>query len=331
MKASYWFWGACALCTFLLFSFLSLTFEMDQAFSVLKAALLHYDSANQNQVIMMSRLARVLVASLVGASLALSGFIMQLQYQNDLADPSLMGVSDGSALVIAVSMIFMNQLTTIERIIFSIFGSLLAYVFISYIFRMSFINQSQLSFPLIGIVVSMLLSSITTFLVSYYDLAQSVTSWYNSRLYRVSFEDVIYFLPVLLLLIGLLIIFRKQMDVYAYGAEITVSLGMNRKRWVRLYSLAVVILTGVSVAIVGRLSFVGLIVPHMVKLVLGKRYSVTIFFVPIVGSLLVLISDYVSRFVNYPFETPVGVVIALIGVPVFLYLIRRGAGVRQDG
>jgi iron complex transport system permease protein len=331
MKSSYWFWGIGALCAFLLFSFLSLTFEMNQAFSVLKAALFHYDATDQNQVIMMSRLARVLVASLVGASLALSGFIMQLHYQNDLADPSLMGVSDGSALLIAVSMIFMPQLTTIERIIFSILGSFLAYGLVSVVNRMAFINQSQLSFPLIGIVVSMLLSSVTTFLVSFYNLAQSVSSWHNSRLYRVTFNDVIYFLPILLILIILLIIFRKQMDVYAYGEEITVSLGMNRKRWARFYSLVVVILTGVSVAIVGRLSFIGLIVPHIAKLILGKRYSITIFFVPIIGSLLVLISDYISRFVNYPFETPVGVVIALIGVPVFLYLIRRGAGVRQNG
>lgn len=331
MKSNYWFWAVCVLCAFVLFSILSLTFDMNKMFSVLKSALFRYDTTDQIQVIMMSRLARVLVASLVGASLALSGFIMQLHFQNDLADPSLMGVSDGSALLITISMIFIPQLTTLERIVFSIFGSLLAYGLFSMVTQMSFTNQSQLSFPLIGIVVSMLLSSVTTFLVSYYNLAQVVSSWHNSRLYRVSFNEVIYFLPILLILIFLLIIFRKQMDVYAYGEEITVSLGMNRKRWSRVYSLIVVILTGVSVAIVGRLSFIGIIVPHIAKLLLGKRYSITIFIVPIIGSLLVLISDYVSRLVNYPFETPVGVVIALIGVPVFLYLIRRGAGVRHNG
>lgn len=330
MKKNYLLWGSLIFFIFVLFSFLSLTFEMDKAFEVLKAVLFHYDESDQNQAIILSRIARIVVAFLVGASLAVSGLIMQLQFNNDLADPSLMGVSDGSALIIAASMIFIPQLSTIERIFFSILGSLLAYVLITCVVRLSFVNQSPLSFPLIGIVVSMLLSSITTYLVSYYNLAQSVSSWYNSRLYRVSFSDVSYFLPLLFMVICLLIILKKQMDIYAYDEEITISLGMNRKRWAKFYSLVVVVLTGVSIAIVGRLAFIGLIVPHIVKLVVGKRYSIAIFFVPVVGGLLVLISDYISRLVHYPFETPVGVVIALVGVPIFLYLIRRGAGVRWD-
>lgn len=326
MKTKSVLWALVICLLLVLFSFLALTFEMSNAFSILKAAVFDYDSSNQNHVIILSRLARILVAILVGASLALSGFIMQLQYQNDLADPSLMGVSDGSALVIVISMIFMPQSTMIERMIFSVLGSFFAYLIITSFYRLAFMNQSKLSLPLIGIVISMLLNSVTTFLVSYYNLAQSVSAWYNSRLYRVSFEDVIYFLPILLVLIILLIIFRRQMDVYAYGESLTIALGMNRKNWYRFFSLIVVILTGVSVAVVGRIAFVGLIVPHMVKLVIGKRYSTAVFFIPLVGALIVLVSDYLSRYVNYPFETPVGVVVALMGVPVFLYLIRRGAG-----
>ncbi|MBS7576757.1 MULTISPECIES: iron ABC transporter permease [unclassified Enterococcus] len=326
MKTRSFIWILIICVLIALFSFLALTFEMNNAFSILKTAIFNYDMSNQEHVIILSRVARVLVAILVGAALSLSGFIMQLQYQNDLADPSLMGVSDGSALVIVVSMIFMPQSTMIERMIFSVLGSFFAYLLITAFYRLAFINQSKLSFPLIGIVISMLLNSITTFLVSYFNIAQSVSAWYNSRLYRVSLSDVIYFLPILLILILLVLIFRRQMDVYAYGEALTVALGMNRKRWYRFFSLIVVILTGVSVAIVGRIAFVGLIVPHMVKLVIGKRYSKAVFFVPLVGALIVLISDYLSRYVNYPFETPVGVVIALMGVPIFLFLIRRGAG-----
>ena len=102
---------------------------------------------------------------------------------------------------------------------------------------------------------------------------------------------------------------------------------MERIHWENFYSVCVVILTGLSVAIVGRIAFVGLVIPHIVKLSIGKKYAASIFFVPLTGGIFVLMSDYLSRYINYPFETPIGVVIALVGVPIFLYLIRRGATV----
>lgn len=325
MKFKYVFWSSVALMLFLIFSFLSLTFELKNPLSVFVEVIFNYSNTNQSHIILISHLARVLVALLAGASLALGGFIMQLQYQNDLADPTLMGVSDGSALSIVIGMIFFPNLTMLERIIFSIIGSFLAYKMISWTYKILFFRKSYLTFPLIGIVISMLLNSITTSLVSYYNIAQSVNSWYNSRLYRVSISDVIYFLPVLSFLIILTILFRKQMDVYAFGHSLATSVGMNRLQWGKFFSISVVALTGISVGIVGRIAFVGLIIPHIVKLTIGKKYASSVLFVPVAGGIFVVISDYFSRYLNYPFETPIGVVIALIGVPIFLYLIRKGA------
>lgn len=327
MKFKYVLWTVTALILLIIFGFLSLTFGMKNSLVFFLEVIVNYDKTNPEHIIFISHLARVLVAVSVGASLALAGFIMQLQYKNDLADPTLMGVSDGSALAIVIGMIFMPNLTMLGRIIFSVIGSFLAYIIISYIYKIVFLGQSRLTFPLIGIVISMLLSSMTTFLVSYYNIAQSVNSWYNSRLYRVSFSDVVYFWPILLLLIFLIVLLRKQMDIYSYGHSITTSIGMERIHWENFYSVCVVILTGVSVAIVGRIAFVGLVIPHIVKLSIGKKYAASVFFVPLTGGIFVLMSDYLSRYINYPFETPIGVVIALVGVPIFLYLIRRGATV----
>ncbi|MDT2829354.1 iron ABC transporter permease [Vagococcus carniphilus] len=309
---------------------LSLTFDLSINYSDIWQALTHFNPDSTEHVLIISRVSRVIVALLVGASLSLSGQVMQLQYQNDLADPSLMGISDGSALAISILMIFNPEAKMLERIIISLVGSLVIYLLLFIINQKMISQRDKLSLPLLGIILSLLISSVTTFIVTYFDIAQSVTAWYASRLYRVSLSDVIYFLPVLIIGIILLLILRKEMNVFSFGPEITTVIGMNRKLLNTLLSLVVVLLTGISVAIVGRMAFIGLVVPHMSKLLVGKRYGDTLLITPILGGFLVLVSDYLSRILNYPFETPISVVIAFLGVPIFLYLVRKGTNMRYD-
>ncbi|MDT2814236.1 FecCD family ABC transporter permease [Vagococcus carniphilus] len=309
---------------------LSLTFDLSINYSDIWQALTHFNPDSTEHVLIISRVSRVIVALLVGASLSLSGQVMQLQYQNDLADPSLMGISDGSALAISILMIFNPEAKMLERIIISLVGSFVIYLLLFIINQKMISQRDKLSLPLLGIILSLLISSVTTFIVTYFDIAQSVTAWYASRLYRVSLSDVIYFLPVLIIGIILLLILRKEMNVFSFGPEITTVIGMNRKLLNTLLSLVVVLLTGISVAIVGRMAFIGLVVPHMSKLLVGKRYGDTLLITPILGGFLVLVSDYLSRILNYPFETPISVVIAFLGVPIFLYLVRKGTNMRYD-
>lgn len=309
---------------------LSLTFDLSINYSDIWQALTHFNPDSTEHVLIISRVSRVIVALLVGASLSLSGQVMQLQYQNDLADPSLMGISDGSALAISILMIFNPEAKMLERIIISLVGSLVIYLLLFIINQKMISQRDKLSLPLLGIILSLLISSVTTFIVTYFDIAQSVTAWYASRLYRVSLSDVIYFLPVLIIGIILLLILRKEMNVFSFGPEITTVIGMNRKLLNTLLSLVVVLLTGISVAIVGRMAFIGLVVPHMSKLLVGRRYGDTLLITPILGGFLVLVSDYLSRILNYPFETPISVVIAFLGVPIFLYLVRKGTNMRYD-
>lgn len=313
-----------------LFALLSIQFDLTLNTAQFFESITNYDPDNQLHVLIMSRISRVLVAILIGASLGLGGLVMQLQYQNDLADPSLLGVTDGSALAISIMMVISPDAPMIQRIIVSLIGSLVVYLGLFLLNHWLISETDNLSLPLLGIVLSLLLSSLTTFIVTYFNIAQSVTAWYASRLYRVTLTDVWYFLPVLAIGIILLIILRKQMNILAFGTEITTVIGMNRRLLNGLLSLIVVLLTGISVAIVGRLSFIGLVVPHMSKLIIGKRYSDNILITPMIGALLVLCSDYLSRLLNYPFETPLSVVIALIGVPLFLFLIKKGTGIQYD-
>ena len=319
-----------ALIAIIMFALLSIQFDLNITLKEFSKAMTNYTPTKQTHVLVMSRVSRVIVALLIGASLSLGGLVMQLQYQNDLADPSLLGVTDGSALAISLMMVFYPDASMLTRIITSLLGSFIVYLGLFLLNKFIVTDKKRLTLPLIGIVLGLLLSSLTTFIVTYFNIAQSVSAWYASRLYRVTLSDVWYFLPVLFIGIILLIFLRKEMNVLSFGNDLTTVIGMNRKLINSLLSIIVVLLTGICVAIVGRLSFVGLVVPHISKLLIGKRYSDNILITPMIGALLVLMSDYFSRLLNYPFETPLSVVIALIGVPIFLFLIRKGATVSYD-
>ncbi|MFV0559869.1 MAG: FecCD family ABC transporter permease [Enterococcus sp.] len=307
-------------------SFFSLTFQLDTPLQTAQQIIGNYDGSSKEQVILVSRIARVCVALLAGASLALSGLLMQLHYHNSLADPSLMGVTDGAALAVMVVLSFWPESTIFMRICASILGSFIAYGLIRIALTQLPGDKSAVTLPLVGLILSMILSSITTLLASYFGLAQSLTSWYNSRLYRVEWSDVRYF--IFPLFISLLITFalRKQFNVYRHHPEVTIAIGMNRKVYALILQLLVVVLTGVTVGIIGRVAFVGLIVPHMARLIFHNRYEKLILIVPLMGATFVVAADYFSRWVNYPFETPIGIVFAMIGVPVFLWLIRKEKG-----
>lgn len=251
---------------------------------------------------------------------------MQLHYRNTLADPSLMGVNDGAALAVILILVFFSDASMPQRIIASIAGSFVAYLMIQVGLKKVRVHHSPLALPLVGLIVSMILGSLTTLIASYFNLSQSMTSWYSSRLYRVEWQQVRYFILPLLIAIVFIAVLRKQFTVYRYDHDLTVAIGMERKKFELILQALVVVLTGVTVAIAGRIAFVGLIVPHMARLVYGNRYEKLIIYVPLVGAVMVVAADYLGRYLNYPFETPVGIMFAMIGVPIFLWLIRSGKG-----
>ncbi len=319
-------WGAGLILLLVVVCFCSLTFELDEPWSTLQAVVKSYDATDKEQVILLSRIARVSVALFAGAALSLSGLLMQLHYHNTLADPSLMGVNDGASFAVVLMLAFFSDASMLQRITASIAGSFVAYLLIQMGLKKVRSHRSPVALPLIGLIVSMILGSLTTLVASYFNLSQSMTTWYSSRLYRVEWHQVRYFILPLLLALIFVVMLRKQFTVYRYNQDLTVAIGMERKKYAALLQGLVVVLTGVTVAIVGRIAFIGLIVPHMARLVVGNRYDKLVIFVPLLGAVLVVTADYAGRFLNYPFETPVGIMFAMIGVPIFLWLIKTGKG-----
>lgn len=287
-----------------------------------------YDEGNTDHaIIITSRLPRVLTAMLVGAFLAVSGAIMQGMTRNYLASPSIMGVTDGSAFVITICMIVLPNMASIEMILFSMVGSALGagivYGFGSLIPK----GLTPVRLAIIGTVIGTFLSSTSAALASYFQISQDVSFWYNAKLHQVDLDTFLLAIPFGVIGLIIALITSGHITILSLGEEIAVTLGQKTK-WVKaLALLAVICLTGTAVALVGKVGFVGLIIPHMARFLVGVDYRWLIPSSAVIGAIFLAVCDIISRFVNHPFETPIGVVTALIGVPFFLYLIyKRGGG-----
>lgn len=293
-------------------------------------AITQFDGNNvDHNIIMTSRLPRVIAALLVGAFLAVAGAIMQGITQNYLASPSIMGVNDGSAFVITIAMIFFPGLPNYQMIILSMVGSAIG---AGLVFGFGSLIKGGLSpvrLAIIGTVIGTFLSSIASAIAMYFQVSQSVSVWYNAKLHTVN-PDMLW-LSIPFGLVGLMLALgvSKSITIASLGDDIAVGLGQRTKMVKIITILAVVCLTGTAVALVGKIGFVGLIIPHITRFLVGVDYRFLIPCSAAIGAIFLALCDVISRFINFPFETPVGVVTAIIGVPFFLYLIRTRGGAQR--
>ncbi|MEC1259294.1 iron ABC transporter permease [Bacillus swezeyi] len=294
---------------------------------VIFSALLHFDPGNtDHQIIWHSRLPRAAGALLIGAALAVSGALMQGVTRNYLASPSIMGVSDGSAFIITLLMVLIPQSTSLELMGYSFIGSAVGAALVFGLASVIPNGFMPVQLAIIGTVTSMLLSSLSAAMSIYFQISQDVSFWYSARLHQMSPELLIYAVPFMIVGIILALSLSKKVTALSLGDDISESLGQQKKTVKIAAMAAVVLLTGSSVALAGKIAFVGLVVPHMTRFLVGSDYSRLIPCSCIIGGVFLTLADLVSRLINYPFETPIEVVTSIIGVPFFLYLIKRKGG-----
>ncbi|MFD1886893.1 FecCD family ABC transporter permease [Paenibacillus wenxiniae] len=290
-------------------------------------ALLHFDENNiQHQIIIHSRLPRVCGALLIGALLAVAGALMQGMTRNPLASPSIMGVSDGSVVAITLCMIMLPGASSLAMVIYSLLGSAVG---AGIVFGLAWLlpgGTSPVRMAILGTIVGTFLGGIAEAAATYFQISQSVSFWYNARLNQIDPALLKLVLPLALAGLVLALLLARSITVLAMGDEIAAGLGQRTVFIKGLAMLAVVLLTGSAVAIAGKIAFVGLIVPHMTRYLVGTDYRKVIPCCAWLGALFLGWCDLISRWLNTPFETPIGVVTALFGVPFFLYLIRRKGG-----
>lgn len=273
-------------------------------------------------IVMEVRLPRILAALLVGGALSISGASYQTLFKNPMVSPDILGVSAGAGFGAALTMLYGCSWWQTQLSAFC-FGTLA--VAAAYCISRLFGGNNLTILVLAGVVVSSLfqaLLSIVKTLADPDDALPSITFWLMGSLGKADRQDVLVLLPAALLSLGLLYFFRHQINTLAAGEEEAASMGVN----VPLVKLAVIIsstlLTVCSVSICGIIGWIGMVVPHIARLIVGASYSKLASTSFLIGGLFLLLIDNLIRG-SFGVDLPLGVVTALVGTPVFVLLLSR--------
>ncbi|MBM7542346.1 FecCD family ABC transporter permease [Amphibacillus cookii] len=295
--------------------------------TTVEQAFFAFDAENvDHQIIWHSRMPRAIGSLLIGGFLAISGAMMQGVTRNYLASPSIMAVTDGSVFAITLAMIFIPQTSSLQMIGYSLVGSALSVLLVIGLASRLLNGFSPVQLAIIGTVVGTFLSSVSAGLATYFHISQDISFWYNARLHQLDPALMKWAILFGVIGIGLALVLSSGITILSLGEEVAIGLGQKTAYIKWLAMLAVIILTGISAALVGHIAFIGLIIPHLTRFLVGSNYRWIIPCAGVIGAIFLTLSDLLSRFINYPFETPISVVTSLIGVPFFLYLIRTRGG-----
>lgn len=296
----------------------------DMSLGLAWGSIFHFNpSLEEHQIIRTFRLPRTVADLMVGCGLAVCGAVMQGTTRNPLADSGLLGISAGSTFAIALCMSFLPQRTYMETILYSCLGAALATGLTYYLAAIGKRGMTPQKLVLAGISISMLFSSFSTYLAIRFNIGQSLDFWTAGGTATVTWQQLAYTAP--LFLVGLLwsIAISPSITILSFGEELAGGLGLNAGRVIGSATVVVLVLTGLATVIVGPISFVGLVVPHIARYLVGVDYRFIIPASMMYGGIFLVAADLLGRMINRPYETPLGIIFALVGVPYFLYLVRK--------
>lgn len=286
----------------------------------------------QASVLMSIRLPRVLLALLIGAGLGISGAAMQGLFRNPLADPSLIGISSGASLSAVAFIVAGIQFSAVLSGLLGVYALsvvtfLGAFVTAIVVYRLSQVSGKTIvsMMLLTGIAVNALTSAMTGFFTYSANDAQlrSIVFWTLGSLGGASWSNLAGVLPFILIPVLILPGLAKQLNSFALGESSAAHLGVNTEKIKRLIVILTALCVGASVAVAGVIVFIGLIVPHVMRMIAGPDHRYLLVFSALFGAVLLLNADLVSRTVFAPSELPISVITGMIGAPVFLYLLLK--------
>ncbi|KWV34033.1 FecCD family ABC transporter permease [Micromonospora rifamycinica] len=277
-----------------------------------------------DQAAVVKRLPRTVLAALVGAALALSGTVMQGVTRNPLADPGILGVNMGAMLAIAVAMTTVGLYTATMYIWVAIAGAAVSALFVYAVGSLGRGGATPLKIALAGAATSAALASLVVAVVlPRGDVAENFQSWQVGGVGGASWDSIGQVLPFLLTGLTVCLLCARALNSLALGDDLAAGLG-ERVALVRGVAAAgAVVLCGAATAVAGPIAFVGLIVPHLCRLLVGLDHRWLLPFATLVGAVLLTVADVAGRVVNRPDEIAAGIVTALVGAPFFIYIVRR--------
>jgi iron complex transport system permease protein len=263
------------------------------------------------------------MAALVGASLATAGAVMQAMTRNPLAGPTIMGLNAGASFAVVLAFAFAPALAYTGVIISSFLGAALGAGLTYGITYLSPGANRPGKLAIAGAAVGALLEALTRGMVVVFELAQDVLFYTAGGVQGTQWEQVALATPWIAAGLGAAILLAPSLSVLSFGSAVAIGVGARVRAVRGVATVAVLLLAGSAVSVAGGVGFVGLAVPHIARFLTGPDYRWVIPGSMILGAALVVLADLGARMVNPPYETPVGLITAIVGVPFFLLLARR--------
>ncbi len=317
-------WFTLLLCLLIVFLLSIAIGPVNISLSNIVHAFLASSKSVDSTIILSIRLPVAVAGIIVGAGLGVSGAIFQAILRNPLADPYILGISAGAALGASIAQAFL--LSSIPVSLSAFVGAIAAMTMV-YLLSLSSGSSTPLYLILAGVAISAMLGSIMSFVMLMSNAMQiriySIMLWLMGGIKETGWHELIFVGATFIVLIVFAIFTAPYLDILSFGDEKASSLGVSVER-TRLLSMTIAaLLAGIAVYLSGLVGFVGLVVPHITRLIIGPSHKRLVMVSLFIGAIFLLISDLIARTVLKPVEVPVGVITSLIGAPFFLYLLLR--------
>lgn len=277
----------------------------------------------QHTIIHELRIPRSIADVLIGAAFAVAGAVMQGMTRNPLADSGLLGINSGAIFMIAVALAFFPEMSYNGTMIFAFIGAFIATVLVYGTSSLGKARVTPIRLVLAGAAVSALLTALSQGIAIHFRLSQDLAYWVAGGVAGIKMPQVLSILPWISLALIAAMLISRSITLISLGDEVASGLGQKTGLIKIIGGMIVLVLAGAAVSVAGPIGFVGLVVPHIVRYIVGVDYRYIIPCSAVVGSLLMLLADIGARMINPPYETPISALFALVGVPFFLYISRK--------
>ncbi|MBU5484666.1 ABC transporter permease [Clostridium sp. MSJ-11] len=273
------------------------------------------------QIVLISRIPRLISIIIAGAGMSISGLIMQQISRNKFISPTTAGTIDSAKLGILVSLIIFAEASSFQKMLISFVFSLAGTILFMKILK-SIKYKNAVFIPLVGIMLGNIIDSIATFFAYKYNLVQNVSSWLQGNFAMVikgRYELLYFSIPLLIIAF----LYANKFTVAGMGEDFSTNLGLNYNKVVNIGVAIVALISSLVVITVGKIPFLGLIIPNIVTIYNGDNTKKSIPQVGLLGAVFVLACDVLGRVIIYPYEIPIGLTVGIIGSILFLYLLMR--------
>lgn len=296
----------------------------DIAFRDVWLALTSTTTSDKILIIREIRLPREVAAIFVGVALAVSGAIMQGMTRNPLADPGLFGLTAGANAALAIAIAFVPTLNYFGVMIACFIGAATGAIMVFGIASIRKGGFSPFRIVLAGAAVSAFLYAIADGVAIYFKISKDVSMWTAGGLIGTSWIQLQVIVPFIITGVFVALFLSRQLTILSLNEEVAVGLGQKTTQIKVILFIVIILLAGASVALVGNMAFIGLMIPHIVRAIVGTDYRFIIPMSAVIGATFMLLADTLGRTINAPFETPVVAIVAIMGLPFFLVIVRKG-------